>query len=652
MDSCMATERRFIKVIDYETSIKCPVGNNKAHPMWLGNKVVLAGVKAIYPGRDELPVNVIEDRPITTTSSDETTLLVGHNVKFDALYTYRGTNTVLPTLWDTQLAEYLLTGQQEKYASLDSLIVKYVGAASVKDSRIKDYWDKGIDTEDIPRSELEPYLINDVACTTTIFKAQWAECERRGILPWVLTQMDALRATTCMSLAGMYVNWGYVNSQQNVYDGERKLFIESAQKLLGDFQWSSNKDLSLYFFGGKVKKTRSIEIGTYKNGKPKFKKEEYEEEVKGKLPWLPSAAPGASGYYSVDEAQLEAITKSILAPKDAIEVATFVLAARSSSKIADTYYGGLQQLRFPNNCIYPNLNHCQTATGRLSSSQPNLQNQTTDGDVKRSFISRWGKAGVILELDYSQLEMVWLACLSNDKQLIDDINSGRDMHTELFVSMYHRLPTKDERKQFKRRSFALVYGAGAKGIAEQTGIDITEAKLFINTFYTRYSGVKSWHNSLQNEAEKYSEVFYKISETGPHRRYVMRMPWGRQYVFTTYHNAWSATPSFSPTELKNYPVQGSATGDMVPMMVGILQRKLEEAGHWERQDALLINTVHDSVLLDVKKEVLYNVAKLCKETLENAPLYLKQHLNITFPCRLSVGVEAGPNWQDIEPISV
>lgn len=640
----------FIKIIDYETSVKCPIGNNKAHPMWPGNKVVLFGVAPVTRfEKDSAPI--IQTSPQTEKSVNETALMVGQNVKFDALYTFRDNTWTIPTLWDTQLAEYLITGQAAKYVSLDDLTIKYRGKEFVKDSVVKEMWDRGVQTEDIPDHLLRPYLEGDLNNTREVFKAQWAICEERGILPWVMTQMDALRATTYMARVGMAVDWEYVVRQRAYYETQFAHAVsEISTRIPPGYDWASNKDLSLYFFGGTIKRKVKVADGLYKNGKPKFKTVEVDETVDAAVPVLRPATTGLSGYYSVDEEMLERIRAE--GPIRPAVVAKYVLAARKAQKIATTYYGGLLSLRFPNDRIYPNLNHCQTNTGRLSSSQPNLQNQTDEGDVKRAFISRWGKDGCILELDYSQLEMVWLAGLSGDCTLISDINDGRDMHTELFKDEYGREPTKDERKLFKRRSFALVYGAGATGIAEQAKITLTEAKEFIKTFYTRYSGVKRRHDELKTRANDEGVTFYKEKETGPHKSWQLVMPWGRRYNFVTYHNTWSPTPTFSPTELKNYPVQGSATGDMVPMMLGILQRRLEEAGHWERQDALLINTVHDSVLLDVKKEVLYDVARLCKETLEDAPRYLKQHLGIDFPCKLSVSVEAGPNWQDIEPLEL
>ena len=157
----------------------------------------------------------------------------------------------------------------------------------------------------------------------------------------------------------------------------------------------------------------------------------------------------------------------------------------------------------------------------------------------------------------------------------------------------------------------------------QSGCDRATAQKFIKTFYTRYKGVKKYHEEIVKQANDKAVVDYSETTSGP------------QYTY--YHK--------SPTELKNWPIQGFATGDIVPMMVGVLLRKLEEAD-LVRQGARLIMTVHDSVVLDTPSDLAYSVAKLAKETLENAPMYMKQFFGIDFPCKLGVGVDAGKNWQD------
>ena len=634
-------------VIDLETTMRCPVGNNEANPMWPHNKIVAYGSMSLD---DEFGENYAylydkhgleEDQLRLSCSLAD--IVVGHNVQFDLLYIYRNTSTKLPRIWDTQLAAYSLSAQQHLYASLDELTLQYIGAHALKDDKIKAYWKAGVATEDIPKGELLSYLEGDVRNTAAIFKEQWDECEKLDLLPLMLTQMDALRATIEMNRNGMRVDWKYVDTQRVLYSEWLQNAREEAKNLAPGVDTASPKQLSLYFFGGEEKYKEKEQDGFYKNGNPRFKTVEKIRKIEGKYP--PPGELGKGGYYSTDDSVLRDLAHNRMDT-----LAATLLVIREYSKIKETYYDGLNSLRFLDNNIYPNLNHCSTKTGRLSSTNPNLQNQTDAGDVKRSYVSRYGKDGRILELDYSQLEMVALAYLADDKQLIDDINNGRDMHRELYKGMYGVYPTDKERKPFKRFSFLLVYGGGATTLMAQSGCDKATAKKFINTFYTRYKGVKEYHERIVKEAEAKAVVSYSEDKTGPEYHYYHASPTGRHYIFKKYPNEYKGGLSFSPTELKNWPIQGFATGDVVPMMVGLLLNNLEKEGL--HSVAKLVMTVHDSVVLDVPEKLLYNVASVAKDTLEAAPAYLKSIFNIDFPCKLSVGVEAGINWQDKEEIKL
>lgn len=624
-------------VLDLETTMDCPVGNNKANPMWIGNRIIAAGLLRV--GASGVTTHYCKTgvgTVILLEEIDKASLVVGHNIKFDLLYIYRLNGNILPRIWDTQLAAYILSGQRHLYASLDELTAEYVGKHALKDDKIKEYWKAGVRTEDIPKTELESYLRTDVYNTEAIFKKQWLEAEELGLIPLMMVQMDALRATIEMNRNGMYVDWAYVELMCQHYGELIDRTDGVIKSLAGHLDYMSPKQLSLYFFGGQEKYVERELVGEYKNGKPKYKNVEKINIIEGD--YKPTTEIGKSGYYSVDDTVLKGLSSK------GDRLAEQLLIMRSAKKIKETYYEGLKDLRFPDNNIYPNLNHCSTKTGRLSATNPNLQNQTDAGDVKRAYISRFPN-GKILELDYSQLEMVALAYLANDKQLIEDINNGRDMHRELYNGMYGRYPTDAERKPFKRFSFLLVYGGGVTTLMAQSGCDRATAKKFISTFYTRYKGVKQYHESIVKEANDKAVVSYDEVVSGPQYTYYHPSPTGRHYVFKKYASDYKAGElTFSPTELKNWPIQGFATGDVVPMMVGILLRKLEEAGLSHK--ALLVMTVHDSVLLDTEDEVCYDAACIAKDTLEKAPLYLKQYFNIDFPCQLKVGVDVGTTWQD------
>lgn len=225
-----------------------------------------------------------------------------------------------------------------------------------------------------------------------------------------------------------------------------------------------------------------------------------------------------------------------------------------------------------------------------------------------------------MEADYSQLEQAWLAVVSGDKQLVEDLNNGIDFHS-LTVSylldmdyeiVYNKVKAGDEeftahRKKAKSMRFAANYGAGANTIAKRAGISLELAKKFLEMERERFKGVTAWQHKVKAEVERSKEaVVFKNEETGEdeHKlrgRYMS--PSGRIYTFygkeaPEWMQEKGTYVTFSPTEIKNYPVQGGATGDVVPLMVGKLYRRLRAAKHL-RENVLLIGTVHDSVVLDV-----------------------------------------------------
>jgi DNA polymerase-1 len=242
-----------------------------------------------------------------------------------------------------------------------------------------------------------------------------------------------------------------------------------------------------------------------------------------------------------------------------------------------------------------------------------------------------------------------LAIIANDEQLTYDINHGVDMHEALYKEMYGRMPTKDERKKFKPLSFGLVYGAGAKTLSENAGCSLADAKKFIEVFYSRYKGVGKFHENVLKEAQKGRKLTAAHTPKGmPVGAYLKRTETGRMYVFKEYDNEWKGGVSFSPTELKNWPVQGFATADVVPHMVGVLVHRLYSAGF--DKHALPIMTVHDSIVFDVKKEMLDKFVVACYTILNNTSATISYHFDMDMPVKLSVGCSAGSNWGKQEEV--
>ncbi len=624
------------------------------HPVWMGTKLDDGDTHVVGPFVD---IKGEFESPLVSLKIDGPLLLIGQNIKFDILYLLKECVITVEQLasvkiWDTQLAEYLLSGQHSTYASLDDLAVKYGG--TVKSGAMKDYWDKGIPTELIPPSEIIPYLEGDVENTYLVYTKQLQKVKEYGMMPLVESQMNALKATTIIEYNGMFVDMEYINSRkkdlgESLSELERAHYAAAIMCVPSDhYIWASPKAVSMLFFGGDVKEVRKEKVGVYKNGKDKFKNVEYTVHHNGLrlMPEHYGATPNKLGYYTVDDTVLKNIAKTLINP-----LAEQILQLREWSKQKETYYENMSKLVFPDSYLHPSLVHCATKTGRLSCNKPNIQNQTTEGGIKNAYVSRWGSSGKLVEFDYSQLEMVALAIVAKDKQLLSDIEGGVDTHSELFKSMYGRLPTKDERKNFKRLTFGLVYGAGKKTLAENAGCSVADAAKFIETFYNRYTGVYKFHQDIQDEAKSKRKMTTEVTPKKlPVGMFLKRMDTGRMYIFKEYDNDWKGGTSFSPTELKNWMVQGFATGDIVPHMVGRIVELISRSKIKDK--ALPIMTVHDSLLFDVHIDVLDKFTEVCYNVLSNTSSEISRHFSIDIPIELSVGCSVGDNWGDMKEVKV
>lgn len=269
--------------------------------------------------------------------------------------------------------------------------------------------------------------------------------------------------------------------------------------------------------------------------------------------------------------------------------------------------------------------------------------------IKSCFRSRWD-GGYLVDVDFSQLEVVALAILSNDTQLKEDILSGKDMHTvraaELF-SIPEAMVTPAQRQLCKALSFQLQYGAGWKSMSEKNGISGQRAKDFIYNYYARYPQVREWQDDVAYTVKGSRRVTGKHTPKGvPMGEGVYESITGRVYKFNEYDSSFKDDASFSPTEMKNYPVQGFATGDIMALYRGRVYRKLLSL---RNDDIKLINTVHDSVMLDVQSKGLveYVYREVMKPEADRLPELLKDLWDIDCDIPFKVECKYGPTWAEM-----
>lgn len=652
-----------IVYLDTETSVDCPIGNNKAHWSWPANHIVAAG--AYNTGSDNYysSCEMVKDAGLFThMEGPEDQCIVGHNVPFDinhyrkAMKKVEDQTKLRKTMTrDTAIAEYLLSAQQNKFPSLDELAVKY--GLPLKDDKLKILWNAGVRTEDIDQKILIPYLKQDVMNTKDIFEKQVVELAGRGMLNLYKSQCDAQMAVTEMMYNGMHVDKlslaGMISKAELEIARLQELFKEGCSKAAGLSygvdDMDSPKALSLLFFGGEIKGTRREVVGKYKNGKDKYVTKHVATAVKGLEvnPTIVGADLGKNGYYSVDEKVLTTIIKTGKPSSHSSQIADIVLKYRTVKKELSTYLLPIKELTFPDGCIHGNINTTATTTGRYSSSNPNLQNITDFSDVKTMFTSRWGKDGVIMEADFNQLEIVGLAYLSQDRQLIDDINAGVDIHTALYIGAFGTTPSKAQRKAFKRVSFALIYGAGVNTIAEQTNISKASVRAFCDAFSSRYPEVVAWWEVFKTAVLKNRVAGPSVIGEMPYGVSTVQAGTGRLLTFREYASDYApGTMSFSPSQMKNYPVQSFATGDVVPMVLGRVYKALMNS-ELLRDSCVLVNTVHDSIVLDCKKEVAHAGVGLLMEVMPKVKEYLAEDFGITdFNVNVGVSIRYGDSWKE------
>lgn len=343
-----------------------------------------------------------------------------------------------------------------------------------------------------------------------------------------------------------------------------------------------------------------------------------------------------------------------------------------------------------NHMLHHKLNHTSTVTSRLSSNDPNLQNLPrvdedkvsgeAKSEVKRMFISRFGAKGRMVEIDYSQLEVVIQGVLSGDRQLCEDLNNRVDFHCKRVAAKF-KISYEDavkwckpkdgappfhpegvdpgisgpvERTKCKIFSFQRAYGAGAAKIALTTGMPIEEVEELIENEDRLYPGVVAFHDNVKDAVNQSAEPFNAFCEIRNNYRVFRRgyyvAPTGTRYAFRTFHapdylQKRGIEQTFSPTQIKNYPTQGTG-GEFVQAILGKLFRHFAANDNYGGK-AFLVNTVHDCVWFDCHEDVYEQVAKGAMRIMQSIPeFYNSRHgmnINVPFP----VEAEYGLNMMDL-----
>lgn len=469
--------------------------------------------------------------------------------------------------FDVELAAYLLEPERSKYA-LSELSQKYLQEAapeSFDDEKAQAVWEaKAI-------SRLYPLL--------------GAKLEEEKLTHLMDTiELPLVEVLAGMEQNGVYVNRAHLAEKTEEVAGRLQTIEAAIYEMAGhDFNLNSPKQLGVVLFE---------ELG------------------------LPVRKKTKTGYSTNAE-----VLESLRLEHPIIEQ---ILAYRLWSKLKSTYLDGIAGLiRTDTGRVHTNFNQTVTATGRLSSSDPNLQNipvRTEEGRMIRALFEPGEGYDCLLSADYSQIELRLLAHMSGDENFIDAFKRGQDIHARTAAEVFG-IPldevTPELRRHAKAVNFGIVYGISDFGLARNLHISRKEAGDYISRYFTRYPGVRAFMDKVVAEAH----------ETG----YVTTM-FGRRRELPAIKSRNFNQRMLAERMAMNTPIQGTAA-DVIKLAMIAAFRKLKEAGLKSR----ILLQVHDELVLEVKESELETVQAILHEAMEHV-------VSLSVP--LSIDVHWGRNWAE------
>ncbi len=310
---------------------------------------------------------------------------------------------------------------------------------------------------------------------------------------------------------------------------------------------------------------------------------------------------------------------------DQHELPKKIIEYREIAKLKSTYVDALPKLIHKDTGrLHTNMSQTGTATGRLSSSDPNLQNipirSELGREIRAAFVAEKGK--VLLSADYSQIELRIMAHFSRDAVLVEAFRNGEDIHARTAQEVFGVGPlgqTAEHRRAAKAINFGIIYGLSAFGLAQQLGIPQKEAAQFISAYFSRYRGVKEYLDNVLVETRK----------TG-----VAKTLFGRMRPMPEINSPQMQLRNFAERTALNSPLQGTAA-DLIKLAMIAIHKRLAK----EKLAARMILQVHDELLFEAPEKESEALAKLVKEEMEGA-------YELIVPMVVEIGV--GPNWRDMD----
>jgi DNA polymerase I-like protein with 3'-5' exonuclease and polymerase domains len=675
-------------VLDVENSTTERNGKKHMDPFEISNHLVQVGM-VNADNHDELHiVNIDHDESKDVSGAghklvqdvlDLTTLLIMHNAQHDLMWLWESGFKYDGLIYDTMLAEYILDRGQRNTLNLGACAERR-NLEVQKDDTLKRYFKEGYNTNEIPLDELSFYLRCDLLSTSWLFhsiEADYAEPESKGLKGIRDTTFTTCKTLTRMYMSGIRVDRSALDEVRLQFEQEKAEIEGRLQKkvrqLMGDtpINLSSPEQMSQVVFSLRMVNKKewadlfefTSTVDEYKDAVKANSKRVYRTEAftcptcegQGKtykvkkdgtkyarpnkckdcdtrgfqlketkqVAGLKFTAPNkqwisANGFStSKDNLQILAATARNNNMAEAESFLNDLKRLSAISSYLSSFVEGISNYTKHDGFLHVSLTQHITATGRFSGRNPNMQNMPRGGTfpVKKVFVSRW-ENGKIMEADFAQLEFRTAAFLAQDETAMKEIDTGFDVHSYT-AKVITDAGQPTSRQDAKAHTFAPLFGATGYGRSK------AEASYYKH-FIEKYEGIAAWHKELGDEALRFNKITNKS---------------GRQYAFPNVKRRDNGMPSHF-TMIKNYPVQGFATGDVVPIVLNELHELLQP------YNSCVVNSVHDSMVIDIHPDEEQKVIDIIESLNDNINDLVEKTYNVKMNVPLLLEAKIGSNWLD------
>jgi DNA polymerase-1 len=511
-----------------------------------------------------------------------------HNAKFDVEVMESNGLKVEGIYFDTMIASYLLNPGTRQH-SLDTASFNYLNYQKISKEDLLGTGRNKISFSEVPVERLGLYSCEDADFTFRLYQKLAPELKKRKLDKlFHEIEMPLVRVLVEMEKTGIKLDIPYLADLEKNFAKELKQLEREIQKLAGkNFNVNSPQQLQEILFD-------KLNIPTHLIKRTKT-----------------GYSTGADELYKL---------------KGQHKIIDLIVRNRELAKLQNTYIEALPKLADKTGRVHTSFNQTITATGRLSSSEPNLQNipaRTDEGKkIRRAFIARRGYK--LISADYSQIELRLAAAMSGDTKMIAAFKRGEDIHTATAaaineVSLAQVTPAM--RREAKATNFGIIYGQGAFGLAQTADIPQWRAKEFIDKYFATYTGVKNYIDECVKTAQKtgYAETLF-----------------GRTRQIPEINSSTIQIRKAAERTAINTPLQGTAADIMKIAMINVQDalKKFDEDSH-------VLLQVHDELVIEVKDELVKKVAAIVKAEMENV---------IKLKVPIIAEVEAGENWEEMEEV--